>query len=203
MSKSFYAVRQGYKVGIYDNWTQCHAQVNGYKGAIYKKFKTYQQAEAFLRGEEEPLLEELMVAEDLEEGEAIAYVDGSFSQEKNNYSFGLVYITKDKLEEFNGTGDNQEMAKMRNVAGELKGAMEAMKLAKDRGMKRLYLHYDYSGIEGWAELNWERNLKGTEAYKRFYDSIKKDLEVVFVKVKGHSQIKYNDQADRLAKEALL
>ena len=39
-------------------------------------------------------------------------------------------------------------------------------------------------------------------YKQFYDEIKKSVKVSFNKVKGHSGDKYNDVADRLAKDAL-
>ncbi|XP_017837505.1 ribonuclease H1 [Drosophila busckii] len=45
---AFYAVAKGRKVGIYANWTQCEQQVKGFKGAIYKKFNTRQEAEEFV-----------------------------------------------------------------------------------------------------------------------------------------------------------
>ncbi|KAI7884612.1 hypothetical protein K492DRAFT_118414, partial [Lichtheimia hyalospora FSU 10163] len=43
----FYAVRQGRKPGIYNSWAACKAQVEGFRGAIYKKFATHEEAEAF------------------------------------------------------------------------------------------------------------------------------------------------------------
>jgi len=36
----------------------------------------------------------------------------------------------------------------------------------------------------------------------FYDEISQDIRVDFIKVKGHSNDRYNDLADALAKEAL-
>lgn len=45
---SFYAVAKGRIVGIYNTWTECSAQVNGYSGGIYKKFKTKPEAEKFV-----------------------------------------------------------------------------------------------------------------------------------------------------------
>ncbi|XP_030560300.1 ribonuclease H1 [Drosophila novamexicana] len=45
---AYYAVAKGRQVGIYDNWAQCQQQVNGFKGAIYKKFNTRQEAEQFI-----------------------------------------------------------------------------------------------------------------------------------------------------------
>ena len=47
MSK-FYAVKNGKKTGIFSTWDECKEQVFGFKGAIYKSFKTLSEAEAFL-----------------------------------------------------------------------------------------------------------------------------------------------------------
>lgn len=43
-----YAVRRGKVPGVYNSWEQCSLQVSGYGGAIYKKFKTVQEAEDFI-----------------------------------------------------------------------------------------------------------------------------------------------------------
>ncbi|MDU2709992.1 MAG: RNase H family protein, partial [Finegoldia magna] len=42
----------------------------------------------------------------------------------------------------------------------------------------------------------------TKSYKKFIDEIKPQIDINFVKVKGHSNDTYNDMADELAKEAL-
>lgn len=47
---SFYAVRIGRVPGIYTSWEECLTQVHQYPGAVYKKFKTAEEAEAFLAG---------------------------------------------------------------------------------------------------------------------------------------------------------
>lgn len=47
-TKSFYAVRRGRLPGIYRTWPACRAQVDGFKGAIFKKFPTEQEAQEFL-----------------------------------------------------------------------------------------------------------------------------------------------------------
>lgn len=44
----YYAVRTGRKPGIYDNWDEAKAQVDGFKNAKYKSFKTKEEAIAFL-----------------------------------------------------------------------------------------------------------------------------------------------------------
>ena len=41
----YYVVWKGVKPGIYDNWKECEQQVKGVKGAVYKSFKTREEAE--------------------------------------------------------------------------------------------------------------------------------------------------------------
>ncbi len=201
MAKFFYAVRKGKNPGIYETWAKCEEQVKGYSGAEYKKFSTYEEALLFVGGEVEEI--ELSDESQLKENEAIAYVDGSFDINNFTYSYGVVFITLDGKETYSGREDNKDLAEMRNVSGEIKGAMVAMDLAIEKGKDTLYLHFDYTGIEQWAKGSWKTNKDGTRAYKEFYDSIKAQLNVVFIKVKAHSGIEYNEEADKLAKEAMI
>jgi viroplasmin and RNaseH domain-containing protein len=48
MPTKFYAVAIGHKAGIYMSWEECKLQVHKFKGAIYKSFKTKDEAKAFL-----------------------------------------------------------------------------------------------------------------------------------------------------------
>lgn len=201
MAKYFYAVRRGNKIGIYENWKECEAQVKGYSGAEYKKFPTYNEAFSFMEGNNEDI--KITSEYDLKRNEAIAYVDGSFDLENWTYSYGVVFITNEGKETFSGREDNKELAEMRNVSGEIKGAMVAMEIAIEKCKDTMYLHFDYTGIEQWAIGSWKTNKDGTKQYKQFYDSIKDKLKVVFIKVKAHSGVEYNEEADKLAKEAIL
>jgi len=49
MTSKFYAVANGHQPGIYDTWEQCAAQVLHYSKAKFKKFKTREEAEHFIR----------------------------------------------------------------------------------------------------------------------------------------------------------
>lgn len=200
MSKFYYAVRKGKTLGIYQTWKDCEEQVRGYSGAEYKKFPTYKEAENFIGNEE---VEVKVEESNLKDNEVIAYVDGSFDISNFTYSYGVVFITKKGKETFSGREDDKDMAEMRNVSGELKGALIAMELAIERGIDTLYLHFDYTGIEQWAIGSWKTNKEGTKAYKVYYDSIKDKLKVIFIKVKAHSGIEYNEEADQLAKDAIM
>ena len=44
----FHVVARGRKTGIFGSWDDCFPQVSGFKGAIYKKFKTEEEAKMFL-----------------------------------------------------------------------------------------------------------------------------------------------------------
>ena len=205
---NYYAVRVGKTPGIYKTWEECKAQVIGYKGAIYKGFAEKQDAEDFLRGglsasstdaasdnDENPQVEPSV-------SEITAYVDGSFISGK---SFGCgCIILKDGeiIAEISKAYEDEELATMRNVAGEIKASELAMQYALDNGYTSLSIYHDYQGIASWCLGEWKTNKAGTIAYKQFYDDIKDKLKVHFIKVKGHSGDEYNEIADRLAKKAL-
>lgn len=197
----YYAVRQGKNPGIYNTWEECKSQVIGFKGAVYKKFASYDEAMNFININENKS-KGIETIDEIKEDEIIAYVDGSFSAEKNIYSYGVVLISHEGKETFNGYGNNLDMAQMRNVSGELMGAIKAMQLAIEKDKKRIYLHYDYAGIEKWGRGEWKTNKKGTKMYKEYYEKIIDKIDIVFVKVKAHSGIEYNEEADLLAKKAI-
>lgn len=46
----YYAVKIGRKTGIYENWDDCKAQIDGFKHAKFKKFKTEENAEKYMEG---------------------------------------------------------------------------------------------------------------------------------------------------------
>ena len=129
-------------------------------------------------------------------------MDGSFSSGK---SFGCgCIILKDGeiIAEISKAYEDEELATMRNVAGEIKASELAMQYALDNGYTSLSIYHDYQGIASWCLGEWKTNKAGTVAYKQFYDDIKDKLKVHFIKVKGHSGDEYNEIADRLAKKAL-
>lgn len=195
----FYAVRNGYKVGIFDTWEECQKQVSGYSHAEYKSFQNRADAEKYLWGDAQMSLFE----EDIPEtSAAVAYTDGSYNIETQEFAYGVVLFYGGEEMHFSEKFSDPELASMRNVAGEIKGAERAMRYCVENGITELDLYYDYEGVEKWCTGEWKTNKDGTRAYKMFYDSIRGSLSVSFNKVKGHSGDKYNDEADALAKDAL-
>lgn len=156
---------------------------------------------------EDPMAEHLELgeetADDLHKAEQLtAYVDGSYHSSTGEFSYGVVLLENGSEHCFCKKMDDPELAVMRNVAGEIKGAEAAMRYAVDHGYSQITIYHDYEGIARWCTGDWKANKSGTKAYKAYYDSISRQIQVSFRKVKGHSGDKYNDMADRLAKQAL-
>lgn len=197
MAKKVYAVKKGKKTGIFYTWDECKKNVHGFAGAQYKSFAALNEAEAYLEGadagEKEP---DLNIP-----GVCMAYVDGSFDVSQNGYSYGCILFHDKERKEMSKAFFDTEDVSMRNVAGEIEGAMAAMAYCEREGLRELHLYYDYQGIESWATGEWKRNKPGTIRYKAFYDSLE-NVKVVFHKVKGHSGVELNEAVDRLAKSAL-
>lgn len=194
MPQKYYAVRKGKKTGIFNTWDECKKNVDGFSGAQYKSFKTKEEALAYIGDGNEVKIDNT--------NGVIAYVDGSYNIATKEFSYGMVILRDSKEYTFNKKFDDKDLASMRNVAGEIKGAQAAMAYAVEEGLKEITIYYDYAGIAFWCLGDWKANKEGTIAYKEYYDSIKGLVKVNFVKVKGHSGDKYNDMADALAKEAL-
>lgn len=195
MASKFYAVRKGVTPGIYQSWAECKAMVTGFSGAEYKSFPTLQEAQGYMNmGAGQTMSGE--------QPEVYAFVDGSFNQKTKVYGYGGFLVYDNKKELLQGSGNDEEMASMRNVAGEVLGSMAAVRRAVELGLKELVIYYDYMGIEMWALGLWKRNKKGTIAYYDYIQSVKGKIVLRFVKVKGHSGVEGNEEADLLAKRAV-
>lgn len=193
--KKFYAVLGGRSGdAIYTSWDACKAQVMGVKGVIYKGFPTRPEAEAFMEASSAP-------AEPLPlEALAVAYVDGSYYG--GEFSCGAVLFYQGGQVEFSKKFADKDLAAMHNVAGEIMGALTVIDYCIEQGIPALEIHHDYEGVAKWALGQWKANKPGTIAYAAACQKAREKLRLHFVKVKGHSGDKYNDMADRLAKQAL-
>ncbi len=199
----YYAVRKGRANGVFFSWEECRAQVEGISGAEYKSFNSIKEAEAYVKGEENKP-EKNSKPEEIpyKENTAIAYVDGSYSPATHEFSCGAVLFYERSKKVFSKKYSDPEMSDMRNVAGEIMGAVSVISYALEHNIAALEIHHDYEGIAKWATGEWKANKTGTKTYAGLCREAKQRLELSFVKVKSHSGDRYNDEADKLAKEAL-
>jgi len=202
LAKKYYAVKVGKSAGIYNNWEDCKKQVTGFSGAIYKSFPTLEEAKEYLNNGNIENEVNSFNLENIADDEILAYVDGSYKKDTLEYGYGVVLILKDDIIEFFGKGENPEVAKSRNVTGELFGSIRAISEAIRLKKKKITVFYDYQGISSWANGEWKCNLPLTIGYRDKIKDFRKEIEILFVKVKAHSNDKYNDLADYLAKKSL-
>lgn len=183
-------------------WAECQKQVTGFSGAEFKSFSTMEEAQAFAGVSAEGIPDTLPRAEKPASDQVIAYVDGSYRSDTGEFSYGMVILKDGEEHTFCKKMTDKELALMHNVAGEIKGSEAAMQYAVDHNIPEITIYHDYEGIAKWCTGAWKATKPGTIAYQSFYRGAVKKVKVHFVKIKGHSNDKYNDMADQLAKKAL-
>ena len=119
------------------------------------------------------------------------------------YAFGCVFLLEDGriYTEF-GNGDNPQSLQHRNVTGEMLGAMYAVKCAMLNGFEAVEIRYDYQGIEKWVTGEWRSKTELTRKYAASMQEWSRQIRITFTKVAAHSNVKYNEIADQLAKKGL-
>lgn len=209
-AKKYYGVKKGKITGVFNSWEECKHSVEGYAGAEYKGFSTYHEAAAYL-GNGEWAEQEVLKLADEKDAEAsgnpdelLTYVDGSYDDAIKKYAFGCVFILPDgKIYTEYGNGDNPQSLQHRNVTGEMLGAMYAVKTAMFNGYKAIEIRYDYEGIEKWVTGEWRSKTELTGKYAASMREWGRSIKISFTKVPAHSHVKYNELADKLAKEGLI
>lgn len=187
----YYAIKDDNKSIIVDNWDIAKEKLKEFNNPKYKSFLTKEEAEAFING--------VILDDGIDEIKA--YIDGSYDNNTNCYSFGCVLINDGKIYKFMKAFDD-EFNKYKNVAGEIKASSFIINYSINRNIKKLHIFYDYEGIEAWYTFRWKANSDIAKRYQEFALNAKDKIDVVFHKVKGHSNNYYNEMVDKLAKEAL-
>lgn len=192
INMKYYAVRSPAGNQIFHSWEECREFIKNKKGFSYKSFLSLSEAEAFLEEKELEITHHLPTA----------YIDGSYDKTTGAYSFGGVLLVEGKEYHFFKKYDADEFSIYRNVAGEIKGSGYILSYAIKFGIKEMNIIYDYIGIEKWYNGKWKANSKIAQAYVDYVEKIRSKIVIHFIKVKSHSNNKYNDKADELAKKAL-
>lgn len=207
--KKIYAVRKGHKTGLFSTWAECQKATAGYSGAEFKSFTDKEEAIAFLEmktvktvsGDKD---KEAAGIVEVPENMVIAYVDGSFEKSIGRYAFGCVILTPDGQEiRRSGSGSDPAGVAIRNVAGEMLGAMNAVKWARENDYPAVEIRYDYEGVEKWVTGVWRAKTPLTSKYAAHMQEAGNKIRISFCKIAAHTGNHYNEEADQLAKSALL
>ena len=192
------------KPGIYNNWNECKENISGFSGAKFHKFKTLEEAENYMSEKNYEINNFDNKSDNKEIKYPCAFVDGSFNPKTDVYGYGIAFKSSEisGINELNGFGDNEEMAIMRNITGELLGAIEAVKEAKRLGLTKIFIYYDYIGIELWPNKEWNSKKPFVKDYVEFINNERSNgMEINFIKVPAHTGVDLNELADNLAKKA--
>jgi len=209
-SGKYYAVKKGKITGVFRSWAECKASVEGYPGAEYKGFGSLEEAQAFAGVQDQQTPGRAAghnagkpVDKEHALGKLLAYVDGSYNNSIKKYAFGCVFILPDgRIFTEYGNGDNEQSLKHRNVTGEMLGAMFAVKFAMKNGFSEIEIRYDYQGIEKWVTGEWRSKTELTAKYAAAMREWGKKIGIRFTKVTAHSNVLYNELADKMAKRGL-
>lgn len=220
--KKYYAVQVGKIPGIYGTWDECKTQTEGVSGAKYKSFPSLEEAERYMSEtntdnldvEDTTVLSKDILnsqvqkaIEALDKNEIIAFVDGSYDVTQEKSAFGAIIFSHDGNRDILYKAFTKELGKefisLRNVAAELEAVKESINWALKYNKFKISIYYDYEGIEKWADGQWKATKAITKEYVRFIQEKRVLLQIEFVKVPAHEGVKFNEEVDAIAKNALL
>ena len=135
------------------------------------------------------------------------YTDGACSGNPGPGGWGVVLMYKDNKKEMSGGA-----AETTNNIMELTAVVESLKKLKYPCEVELYSDSAYvvnafnqGWIYNWIKKNWKtadgKEVKNKEIWQELYE-LTKIHKVTFIKVKGHSDNKYNNRCDELARNAI-
>jgi ribonuclease HI len=139
----------------------------------------------------------------------IIYTDGSFTPKCIGYS-GWAFIVLDSNEEEIIHKDFGKIeCESRNIDGECYAVIKALewitKNIEDK-YKTIKIFYDYEGIHKWISGEWKTNKKVSINYRSIVNEFIHQLyptNIEWIKVKSHSNNKWNDEVDKLCKKSLI
>ena len=219
--KKYYAVKKGHEVGVYETWEECKKNTDGYKGAQYKGFATSEEADQYMANNEyteykdkkESLDYEKMVSEALDTNRIVAFTDGSFDDKYKVAGYGVCILELQDNEsnsykktvehEISDIVRTERFLTSRNIGPEVMAVINAFDWTISKGHRKITIFHDYEGISKWAKKEWETRSEVSKWFVGKLEDMYSDLlDIEYIWVPAHSGVKYNENADRLAYEAV-
>lgn len=190
----YYAVKRGKFIGVFFDYETCMKSVLGYPGAEFKRFNNPLDAIHFARPDKGP--EQTNSTDQC----AIVYTNGSCLNDM--VGSGVVYITPEHKQYLNEVIIDKELATLKEIGGELNAIMLAIRQAIKESKAHITIYYNYKEVIDWIHKENECILPSIKYYKDFIYESKKDIVICFEWIKDHSNHRYNNRADFLAKNAI-
>ena len=220
----YYAVAAGRTTGIFTSWPAARAQVEGFPGAVFKSFKTREQAEAFLAdpvlgtgtGRKKPASDpnsrdcETPAADnDWPDGTIVVYTDGSAIGNPGPGGYGVViqkHPDSPAIElsgGFNHTTNNRmEMTAVIKALEALQGTISPVVVHSDSRYVVDALNKGWA--KGWQKKGWKRSNNQPALNPDLWAQLLplvRSMDVRFIWVRGHSGNPLNERCDTLANTA--
>lgn len=122
-------------------------------------------------------------------------------------SFGLVVLEEGEVVCLDARAYNDSHNRYKNISGEVRGVLSALDYADRNNIKKIKICFDYIGVALWLQdfggaYRWKASSDIAKAYVKTVEEKYAHINIEFVKVPAHENVKYNELADNLAKGAL-
>lgn len=216
----FYAVAKGYNLGIYCSWDECYKQVNGFKGANYRKFDDEKEAENYILNLVhtcEAIYEKKYKKFSESECDYYVYTDGScINNGKINPIAGIgIYFNENDERNVSSIITSDE--KLTNNIAELTALIKCYEIIKhelDAGKKICIFtdsQYSIKCATFYGEKNevleWTKEIPNKDLVRELYNIYKNNNNLLIEYIKAHTNKKDqhsigNKNADKLAYSAI-
>ena len=209
----FYSVHKGQNKGIYNTWSECKEQIDGYSKPVFKKFDNQLDAQYFLENGYTDKKQEINVPK----GYYIVYTDGSCKKLENNIKAGYgIYF---------GKNDSRNCSKRFNLENptnnraELLAILECLKIIEKEKNPYVIMTDSKYSIESvtkyalkWETNDWKtidgENVKNRELIEPIYKILKDNSNIEMRHLNSHTGYgdKYsegNKCADKLANDGCI
>lgn len=187
---TYYAVAKGETIGIYNTWKECQQQINGFKGAKFKKFANEDDAKRFI---EEHINIQVEIIEPCEP-DYYVYTDGACSNNGNEKAIAGIGV-------YFGNNDSRNVSKQilgkpTNNVAELTAIIEACEIIKDdlKNGKTITIVSDsnYSILSATsygkknALQNWTKDIPNKDLVKTLFEVASTYSNLQFQYIKAHT-----------------
>jgi ribonuclease HI len=170
----FYVVWKGFSPGIYQSWDDCRKQVEGFKGALYKGYVDFSDAEEAFRHKPEKII--FGKSTNSRQENATSYpihdsivVDAAWNSVNKDMEYQGIFYKSGKRIFHNGPMPNGT-----NNVGEFLAIVHALGYCHKHGLEDIPVYSDSRNAITWVKaMKCKTNLEESSKTKHIFDLIKR------------------------------